>query len=377
MLIIDNDYSWDESTKKLYIEHTPDSVYIDIETTGLSARLNRIYMVGCLYASNEGFSIRQWMTEKLEDEYELLYSLSNWLKDKQLVVHYNGSSFDIPFIRKRMVSYGIPFPNVRQLDIMRILSPYKSAFNLSDMKLKTVEKAVGHDREDTFSGRDLIAEYKAFEKLPSESTKKKLLMHNSEDLSGLLLLLPLLFKVSLHKRFAEGGLPLVNFEASASHKAVRYCFNIEYLPDSFDGLSSPQIDMKIKKTDGSCHVDMTVKLYHGELKHYLTPVQQYRYVPGRDNAYHKDTVRFLDGEESVKATKETAYIRIQDTFISVPFSLPLQAMLFRKSLDDSSGYYRLKDLESADDHKQLVKAILTGLSDRRKSTWTQNRNRRL
>jgi uncharacterized protein YprB with RNaseH-like and TPR domain len=377
MLVIENDYRWDDGTKNLYIEHTPDSVYIDIETTGLSARFNRIYMVGCLYASTEGFSIRQWMTEKPEDEYELLYSLSSWLKGTKLLVHYNGSSFDIPFLRKRMVSYGISFPEVRQLDIMRLLSPYKVAFNFSNMKLKTIEKSLGHDREDKFSGKELIDDYKAYEKKPSESIKEKLLMHNSEDLSGLLLLLPLFNKVSLHKRFTEGELPIGNFTASASSQAVRYNFDIEYMPDSFEGLSNPQVDVNIQKKDEILHVTMTIELYHGELKHFLTPVQDYRYVPARDNAYHKDTVKFLDGEESVKATRDTAYLRVQDTFIKVPFPLSLQAALFQKSLDDSSGYYRLRDLESADDHKLLVKAILTGFSDRRKSTWTQSRNHRL
>ncbi len=47
-------------------------------------------------------------------------------------------------------------PKSNNLDIMRLVKHNKDYFNFQDFKLKTVEKFLGIEREDTISGKESV-----------------------------------------------------------------------------------------------------------------------------------------------------------------------------------------------------------------------------
>ena len=45
-----------------------DILFLDIETTGFSARSSNLYMIGCAYYENEEWQLIQWLAENYEEE---------------------------------------------------------------------------------------------------------------------------------------------------------------------------------------------------------------------------------------------------------------------------------------------------------------------
>ena len=74
----------------------------------LSERTGRVAAYG-LYSDGDTPVEEAWGSEH---EYDILKSLSEMLSKHYKVITFNGSGFDIRFIRNRMVKYGIVIPTV-------------------------------------------------------------------------------------------------------------------------------------------------------------------------------------------------------------------------------------------------------------------------
>ena len=79
-----------------------DFLLLDIETTGLSAEHNAVYLIGCIYHQTDGWNLIQWMDNTGNEEKEVLSSFLLFASGYRILVHYNGDRFDIPFLRKRI-----------------------------------------------------------------------------------------------------------------------------------------------------------------------------------------------------------------------------------------------------------------------------------
>lgn len=77
------------------------SVFIDIETTGLKASTSRLYMIGVLYATGEGWNTIQWMAETSAEEEGLLRVLAAFIRPYRALIHFNGERFDLPYLREK------------------------------------------------------------------------------------------------------------------------------------------------------------------------------------------------------------------------------------------------------------------------------------
>ena len=47
-------------------------LFLDIETTGFSAKSSNLYLIGCAYYENDEWKLIQWLAENYEDETEVL-----------------------------------------------------------------------------------------------------------------------------------------------------------------------------------------------------------------------------------------------------------------------------------------------------------------
>jgi uncharacterized protein len=147
-----------------------DSVaFLDIETTGLSQRMDTITVVG-IYDGDEVKSFIKGIN--LED---IVKEFSKY----RLLVSFNGTRFDLPFIRSE-------FPEIefKQLHIDLMYPLRRIGYSGG---LKNIEKLLGISRsEDTegMTGFDAVRLWKQYERGDQEALSK-LVKYNREDIVNL------------------------------------------------------------------------------------------------------------------------------------------------------------------------------------------------
>ncbi len=198
-----------------------DVLFFDIETTGLSARSAGLYLIGVLTYTDKNWTLLQYFCEDVADEPAVLQAFFELLCTKKILISYNGDGFDIPFLRHMVEQYGLPysFDTVESFDLFKKFRPLKHLLGLPDLKLKSCERFLGIDREDRFTGGELIEVYFEWQKTKAPALLDTLLLHNAEDITNLPNLLPLLryralprsdFHLRAHERLQDDATPLVH-----------------------------------------------------------------------------------------------------------------------------------------------------------------------
>ena len=82
-------------------------VFFDIETTGLSWRTSHLYLIGALFfdPAADTFTLRQWFLDRPTEEKEMLVSFFTFLSDVKRLVHFNGTTFDLPYLTHKALFY--------------------------------------------------------------------------------------------------------------------------------------------------------------------------------------------------------------------------------------------------------------------------------
>ncbi len=166
------------------IDIPPNHFVFDIETTGLNSNYCKVILIGILFNQDNKTVIKQFFADTEDDEKELLLSFINTIKNYQNHITFNGLTFDIPFLNTRLKKHNIDFYLSKNddIDILKLIRPFKEKLSLSDCKLKTIEKYLGIHREDTISGKESIDLYKDYSVNQNIDLKEKILLHNYEDI---------------------------------------------------------------------------------------------------------------------------------------------------------------------------------------------------
>jgi len=95
--------------------------FLDTETTGLSGGIGTCaFLVGVGRITKEGFRVRQFFMRGYGEEASLLDSLARHLQTFEVLITYNGASFDQPLLesRYRLNRAKSPFPRLPHLDLL-------------------------------------------------------------------------------------------------------------------------------------------------------------------------------------------------------------------------------------------------------------------
>ena len=165
------------------IDIPPNHFVFDIETTGLNSKYCKVILIGILFNEDNKTIIKQFFANSEDNEKELLLSFINFIKYYKNHITFNGLTFDIPFLNSRLKKHNINFSLSKNddIDILKVIRPFKENLSLSDCKLKTIEKYLGIYREDTISGKESVDLYKEYCATQEDSLKEKILLHNYED----------------------------------------------------------------------------------------------------------------------------------------------------------------------------------------------------
>lgn len=247
--------------------------FLDIETTGLNSSINKVFLIGILTVHENQLVATQFFADSKEEEKDILEQASLLLSSLDLVITYNGSTFDIPFLNKRFTFYGMDFqvPRYTSFDLYKIIRKY--GYNLfPDYKLKTIENYLGIERKDTISGKEGILLYQEYLKSGNPTYRKNLLLHNLEDVYHLTKILVLINKYDIHKilfennRYVDKGIIITESKISgASLRIIGYSDQLQ--KDYYDYQAAYTFNFDLKTRT----FNLTLPLYEEEGFYYLDP----------------------------------------------------------------------------------------------------------
>ena len=91
----------------------PRTVFIDLETTGLSGGAGTLaFLVGCGYFDLGAFQVRQFLLTSHAGERALLAAVADFFDEADLIVTYNGKTFDVPVMETRWMFHRMEMPGI-------------------------------------------------------------------------------------------------------------------------------------------------------------------------------------------------------------------------------------------------------------------------
>jgi len=371
MKIITYDITPNEKSLEIYpIEKISpskeDILFIDIETTGLSAKTSNLYMIGLAFYQKSSWHTMQFFADCADEETILKSALSFILENNfKMLLHYNGNRFDLPYIKFKCDKYGFAdvLEELESFDIYKHISKYKDVFGIPDCKQKTVELFLGIDRKDECSGGELIDVYKKYIDNHDSHLYDLLILHNLDDLKGMFELIPILIYPEVLSKFTTENIETIKL---SGNELIIPDFNLpvraskvqaEYYND-INGQRKIEILMRLhlyttlparigKKYEGCFFkiegetVTIRIPLIEDELKYFYSNYKDYYYLPAEDTAMHKSIAEFVDKDHRQKATKANCYTRKPGQFL--PQWTLLFSPYFKKSYEDKDVFFELTD----------------------------------
>jgi uncharacterized protein YprB with RNaseH-like and TPR domain len=165
-----------------FVESGPRrSVFLDIETTGLCG--SPLFLVGLLLYREGELHVRQLFARDYSEEKPLLQHLVELLDEFEVVVTFNGRSFDVPYIRDRCSYNMLPFSlRCEHVDLLHeCRRQWKQV--LPDCRLQTLESHICYrEREDDIPGSEIPRVYHEYVRTTDARLIKNVLHHNALDL---------------------------------------------------------------------------------------------------------------------------------------------------------------------------------------------------
>lgn len=198
-------------------------VFLDIETTGLSRFYDDVTLIGWSQGQKYTVLLESDAVDPLQEE----------LVASPLLVTFNGSLFDLPFLKAR---YGLDFASVTHLDL-RFLA---KRVGLSGGQ-KAIEQEIGVTRDDSLKGVDgaqaveLWFDYKE----GSQSALKKLITYNHADVEGM----KDIFEVTLERLVGKKGRRIPSVERSQVVFQNGTDLGIEIRP--YTGIKGPRLNFNL------------------------------------------------------------------------------------------------------------------------------------
>ena len=179
-------------TWRMYADFRHNAAFLDIETTGLSPDYSIITLVGIL--DREGYHSFVY-DQNLSD-------LREALEQYDLIVTFNGASFDLPFIESH---FGELFRHTAHIDLRHVLNRIGQKGGL-----KAIERRLGVGRPSELTaldGFDAVRLWRMWE-LGSEGALDTLIRYNAEDVFSL----PKLAEIAYNRLTSSIGSPARKIE---------------------------------------------------------------------------------------------------------------------------------------------------------------------
>lgn len=291
-------------------------LFFDIETTGFSPNNTSIYLIGCVYYENNSWQLKQWFLDNPKDEREFLTIFLHFINNFTSLFHYNGNGFDIPYLEKKCFHYNLEtrFDKFKHTDFYREIQPLKKILRLEQLKQKSLEQFLEIERKDTFNGGELINVYYQYLKSKDQELQRILLLHNADDIKGMLGLLPMLsYSNFFLKNFQLISVDKHKYADINKMEKQEVIFELEVkipFPKMFSYGWGPIYIIGNKKK-----VKIRIQLYTGEMKFFYSNYKDYFYLPKEDYAIHKSIAFYVDKDFRTRAKAANCYSKKTGCFL--------------------------------------------------------------
>lgn len=328
---------------------TPGLLFLDIETTGLSPKKNRIYCIGIGFLQEDQIRIEQFITEQRDEEKDLLIQAFDRIRNFSGIVTFNGQSFDLPFIQKRAEHFHLtdPVSDMDSIDIYRQMKDIRNFFPFSHFRQKDFEQFLHLAREDRYNGGELIRVYLNYEKYHNADDFSRVQLHNSEDVYGMFQLSALLS----YSCFADGryqitdiGMEKSSFDSDEDSLQMDLKLSSEIPVPKTIRVSKDSFFLLLRDDTAF----LSVPVFHMTLRHYFKDYKNYYYLPDEQAVVHKSIGQFVDPAHRQKATRKNCFVSKTGWFALVPADSP--AGFYQQDLSDTSSYIDLTDAIQQPDH---------------------------
>jgi len=314
---------------KIYKEYKPpvelseickieDALFFDIETTGLNKATTNLYLIGCGYYADGCLNTRFFFGEMPDEELTLLTLFFEFAQNYKMLIHFNGTKFDLPYLEYKAQKYEIcnPLNDIDSFDIYREIKPLRYLLFRESMKQKCVEDFLGIERQDMFNGGELIPVYYDYVVHHDNDSFNKLMTHNIEDVLGMHKLFPILNYLKLW----ECNLTYINNKCnkykdingvSCNEIILNYSFSLA-LPKSFTVVCN---GLYFKFDVASNNLAVRIPLLDSTMNHYFENYNDYYYLIQENKLIHKSLISGVDKKYLRKASKDECFVPINGLFL--------------------------------------------------------------
>lgn len=341
-------------------------LFLDIETTGFSPKNASVYLIGCAFYKEGQWCVRQYFAQTQVQEEEILRAFYTFSSSFSHCVHFNGQAFDVPFLQERYKKHALPpFMPQSQCDIYKAIRPYKNLMRLPGCRQKQLEAYLGLDREDPFTGGQLIELYHAYEAQQDETLLKTILLHNLEDLVGMMQLsrimaIPFLFEGG---HFLPEEILLQDAKDTATTQKAECLIHLAAdfpLPVPLACHGQKGILSECFFSARELAAVLKLPVFAGELKYFYPDYKNYAYLPMEDEAIHKSVAIYVDKSRRMPATKETCYTKKKGQYLPAVLPLPDGIPLFGPDYPERCHWFMANEAFLSDQtfQKQYIQNIL-------------------
>lgn len=347
------------------------ALFFDIETTGLSPASAIVFLIGVVKKTGDGWLLTQWLAQRPEDEPLLLQAFFDTAAGCDTLIHFNGTTFDLPFLRERarlLCRAGIAnsINGKRSLDLYQKFRPLKRPLGLSRMNQTTLEQFLGWTREDRLIGKHMVELFHKYAASQEPLLCDLLLLHNHDDLLGMTDLL----RLCAYSMLFDGQLDSAEVSVDETTCLKIYLTLRSALPRDLT-LSLPSSDScctphdsdlrRISHNSDSCYTltafgtqaILSIPGFQGELRHFFSNYRDYYYLPVEDQVIHKSVGAFVEKEYRVPATPANCCIKKSGLFFPQPEEFFSPA--FKSSYESKDLFFACPDPDAAPfEQKSLI-----------------------
>ena len=173
-------------------------LFLDTETTGLSGGAGTIaFLVGVGWFENGQFVVEQNLMRDYPEESSMLNRTLELIERSQMLVTFNGRTFDLPLLESRFTMNGRRVALSQRLHL-DLLHPARAVFKLRlrRCRLSCLEESVlGIQREDDLPGSEAPKAWFDYLKTGSFTQLDRVLDHNRQDIRSMPLILARLMEM--------------------------------------------------------------------------------------------------------------------------------------------------------------------------------------
>jgi hypothetical protein len=161
----------------------------DVESLGRTPK--PLFLVGFGRISADGVAFEQYLAGHPDEERAVLQAAARALREVDVLLSYNGRTFDLPIIRDRLRYWRLPYDEPRRhVDLLWLVRKYyKEGLNMPACGLAEAEQYVlGLQRPPDVHSSQVPELYERFVKVGDARPLEPVLRHNLYDLAATLLL---------------------------------------------------------------------------------------------------------------------------------------------------------------------------------------------